>query len=381
MTIEITASALPRIRRCLASIVHPQADFSTDAAQRGRERHKADEDAIGAGDLSTLPATVADAVAGMDVFAEVAFALNAATRTARIIGYGVDRDYGVMELFEMPGTCDLLAVAKDKSTVIIGDRKGYEEVDHPSSNWQTLFYAAAAAIIFKVPSVTVYIYGQIGEPRMAVLDSIDLDLFVSELEQLFVRAMAAEENPKAFEVPGDHCQYCKGYEDCSKFNALMVAIQNGTVEKKLAGLLNLDDDETAGMFYVFAGLLEQLSKRVNARLYARAAQRPIPVPDSDRVFGKRLKPGNRKLDADKTVQAIREILGIEVAPKFEEIAIERSTSQAAIERAAKKFAGKGQIEKTKERIVKRVDELGGITRGTTESFEEFPRALATASNT
>lgn len=369
----LTASALPRATKCLASIVHKQADFRTKWADEGKDRHKADEDSISVGDLSTLPPAVADAVAGMDVFAEVAFALNAATRTAKILGYGIDRSYGVMEPFELPGTCDLLAVAKDRSRVIIGDRKGYDEVDHPSENQQTLFYAAAAALVFGVSEVTVYIYGQLGEPRVATLDAIELDAFVTNLEQLFIRAAAAKQNPRAYEVQGDHCTYCSGFEDCSKFRALVVAVDQGSVDKRLDGLLSLDDDETAGWFYVFANRLRALSKRVDARLYARAAQRPIPVPGSDEVFGKRMKPGKRELDADKTVAAIREILSIpERAAQFEAIAIERSTSQAAIERAAQKFAPKGGIAKLKDRIVAKVDELGGVTRGKpSESFEQF----------
>lgn len=369
---SFTASALPRAFACLASVVHKQADFHTQGAADGRARHKADEDAIGVGDLSTLPPAVADAVAGMDVYAEVAFALNAATRTAKIIGYGIDRDYGAMSIGEMPGTCDLLAVSKDRTRVIIGDRKGFDEVDHPSENRQTLFYAAAAYLIYGVSEVTVYIYGQIGEPRVAVLESVELEAFIIELEQLFVRAMAAKANPKAYEVQGDHCTYCNAFEDCSKFRALVVAVDRGSVDKRLDGLLSLDDDETAGWFYVFADRLRALTKRVDARLYARAAQRPIPVPGSDRVFGKRLKPGKRELDADKTVLAIREILSIpERAAQFEAIAIERSTSQAAIERAAKEVAPKGGISSLKERIMKRVDELGGVTRGKTqEVFEE-----------
>lgn len=51
--------------------------------------------------------------------------------------------------------------------------------------------------------------------------------------------------------------------------------------------------------------------------------------------------------------------------------------QAAIERAAKKFAPKGGIAKLKEQIVARIDELGGIDRKPTETFEEYvPRLRA-----
>jgi hypothetical protein len=372
----LTASALPRARRCLASIAHPQADFRTRDADDGNARHKVDEDAINDGDLSTLPVAVADDIAGMVVRSEVALSLNAATRTAKVLGYGIGRSYGALDPFETPGTCDLLAVSPEGAPprVVIGDRKGYEEVDHPSENWQTLLYAAAAAIVFGVSEVTVWIYGAIGQPRMAVLERVELDAYVSDLEQLHIRAAAAKQNPKNYEVPGDHCNYCHALEPCSKFRALLVAVDRGSADRKLSGLLSLDDDETAGWFYLFAEQLAQLKKRVDARLYARAAERPIPVPGTDKVFGKRLKPGNRQLDADKTVTAIREILGLDAerAAKFEKVAIERSTSQAAIERAAKEVAHKGGISSLKERIVKRVDELGGVTRGkTTESFEEY----------
>lgn len=375
MTIEFTASSLPRAFACLASIVHPRSEFRTKWADLGKERHKVDENAVNQGDLSTLPAALSDLIVGMDVRSEVAMAFNASTRTARILGYGVDRDYGVMQPFETPGTCDLLAVGNGR--VIIGDRKGWEEVDHPSENRQTLFYALCAAIIYSVTEVTVCIYGEVGEPRWAVLDWLELQNFADELKALHIKAMAAQRVPRVHEREGEHCTYCHAFENCSKQQSTAIDVASGEAELRLTGLLNLDDDETAGKLYVFGQKLHALQKRFAARIYARAAQRPIPVPNSDGlVFGKRLKPGNRTLDPDKATAAIREILGLRSFPvdkieEFESIAFSKETSQAAIERAAKQLAPKGGIGKLKEQIVDRIGELGGIARGTTESFEEY----------
>lgn len=372
-----SASSLPRISRCLASVVYPQHDFSTKDAVAGVERHKLDEEAIDVGDTSTLPDKVAALVAGMTVQSEVAFALDAFARKARILGVKLGRNYGPTDALELPGTCDLLAVSADQR-VVIGDRKGFEEVDHPSSNKQTLFYAAAAALVFGVSEVTVAIYGAFGEPRIATLEMPELDEFIDWLRDLNPRVEVARSDPRSHERPGNHCTYCNAFESCSQSRALVAAVESAEVVRRIDGLATLDDDDFASWSIDFADRVRQLLKRLDARIEARARQRPIPRPDG-RVYGLRVKPGGAKLDADKTVLAIREILGIN-ADKFEAVAIERSTSKAAIKRAAQKFAPKGGIGALEEQIVARVEKLGGVTRKPTESLEEFV-PLLNAANT
>jgi hypothetical protein len=85
-------------------------------------------------------------------------------------------------------------------------------------------------------------------------------------------------------------------------------------------------------------------------------QGPIDL-GGGRMYGRYVRNGNERLDGSVAVVAIHELVG-EAAPEFEKVAIERKTTKAAIERAAKQLASKRGMTSA---IVKRIRELGGAT--------------------
>lgn len=363
----ISASALPRLFKCLASGVHPQAEYRTKWADQGTERHAEQEDAINAGDLSKLPDEVRALVEGMEVRSEVGLAYDVATDKGRVLGYGLKREYVDLGAYEIPGTSDLVAVAPGR--VVLADFKGWEDVGHPSKNEQTLHNALALSRIYKVDEVTVCIAHIVeGRPRVYVhtLDVFDLDAFVVALRQLQKDALVASGNPSAYEVEGSHCKYCNAFAACSLKRGLALEIRSGTADMRLAEIASLDSDEDAARAYEFLQRAKMLTARLSAMVYARGAQKPFPIGDG-KFFGKHATAGQTKLDADITYEVVREKHGQGIA----DAAVTRKASQAGIKRALELVGAKGEVAKLSADVLAEVKKRGGAKKEPGETIDEF----------
>jgi hypothetical protein len=355
--------------------VLPQTPYDTEHAEAGKGRHGEMEESIDTGDLSKLPDRVQALVAGLTVHAEVSVSYDTATGRARLIGKKLDRQYGELGPFEIPGTMDLLAIGNGR--VVVGDWKGWKEVDHPDRNRQTMFYALCAALLYNVSEVTVAIAYLVAGHRgvqIATLDLIELLAYGDELKEMFVHAAQVAIDPHAHEVVSKHCEYCPAFLDCAKQNALKDEAANNLVASTLNMLMPFENDDDAAMAYEINERLGLLHARVKAALIMRAKQRPIPLR-SGRIYGERQTKGKRTLDADKTYSYLREVYGQEVADN----AVQRETAQAWIENAFRR-AGVKQPGKTKDSVVAELDKLGAVTQKSRTVVEEFdppqPQLLA-----
>lgn len=363
---QLTASALPRAFKCLASILLPQEDYRTEYADQGHERHGEMETSIVAGDLSAMPQKVQELVEGMTVRAEVAVVYDAATRTARELGSQLGRSYGTLKPFETPGTIDMLAVGNGR--VVVGDWKGYELVDEAERNRQTKLYALAAAAIYGVSEVTVCIAHLSRGDRavdVAVLDGFDLDSYALELQQLHVDAAKAAPDPHAHERPGSHCKYCPSFLACKTQKALAEQAKTNELASRINALIPFENDDEAADAYELAEKIGMLLTRLRGSLAARAKERPIPLHNG-RMYGEVEKLGNRALDGDKAYEIVRAKYGQAVA----DAAVKREASQKGIETALKN-AGVTPFGPAKEAVLQELADRGGITRKRSVVLDEY----------
>jgi hypothetical protein len=357
----ITMSALPRLLNCDGALVLPRAELESEWADLGNDEH---EDLARQVVGGTLPPRLSR-IAPPHARVEVTVAYDAATGAGRIVGDKEGRDYTGFGPYEIPGKIDVVWI--DEDTVVIVDWKtGHKEVDPAERNWQLWGYALAVCRALSKSKARIYIAytNQPGQPiDEHTLDAMDLADFAARLKQLQVREAELRQRYKAGEQPttreGTWCRYCASKSRCPSKTGLLVQV----AERGLAVIGDTQlTRERAREAHFEIERIDQLLKEAKARREKWIDENgPIDLGDG-RAFGRVPRRGNRVLDGDKAVQAIREIVG-ESAREFEALAVERKTSQAAIERAAK-LLGVGQSpKKLKEQIVKRLEELGGVSYG------------------
>jgi hypothetical protein len=343
----ITASALTRLRNCPSSAVLPRAENHSEWADAGHDAHE--ELAIFTSDhpfAHLLPPSPR---------AEVKLAYDVATREGRIIGEGGGRDYGSPGPFEIVGSCDVLGVERDR-VVVLDWKSGYSDVEPASSNWQLWFYALAACRALGLSSAIVRIvYTQSRRVDEYEIDALELADFASQLERLHVRIgalTAAYQRGEPMETrEGSWCKYCASKPYCPSKTALI---------KQMAGLTVIGDavtPATAATAYEQVVRVEQLVREARKRLETYVdEQGPIDL-GGGRMFGRYVREGNERLSGDVAMRAIAAVVG-ESAEEFVSVAIERKTTKAAIERAAKQL---GCRRGTAGQVIKKIRELGGAT--------------------
>ncbi|RPH65030.1 MAG: DUF2800 domain-containing protein [Acidobacteria bacterium] len=343
----LTMSALPRLLNCTASAVLERAENYSEWAGMGQDSH------------ADLAADVPDELAHLcpdHSRAEVKIAYDVAARTARFLGDGDGREYGALGPFEIAGSIDRLWVEGD--TVFVLDWKsGYADVDPASRNWQLWGYGlAAATALGKSKVVLRIVYTKQGNRcDEHTLDALDLAEFAGRLEWLHRRVpelQAAKQRGEVLDTrEGSWCKHCASKHVCPSKVALI---------GQMSGLVVIGESvtpETAAVAYEQIVRVEQIVTAARQRLNTYVDDHgPIDLGNG-RMFGRYVRKGNERLSGSVAMQAIREVVG-ESAKEFESVAIEHTTSKAAIERAAKQLGCK---RGTVPAVVRRVRELGGTT--------------------
>ena len=350
----ITASALPRLMNCLASSALPRAENASEWADAGHQEHAELADQLLHGDLPEWIAAVVPAGSRP----ELALAYDVVTRKGRIIGENLGRNYRDIGPFEIAGASDVVGVEGD-SVVVVDFKTGHNDVEPAATNAQLAFYAlAAASALGKDTAIVRIVYTKSRRVDEATLDVFDLAAFAEQLSKLHVGAAemhAAYRRGEQLETrEGSWCKHCASKPYCPSKNALLVQV----AEKGLAVIGDSTlTPERAAAGYEQLVKVEQLVKEARKRLETYVEEiGPIDL-GGGRMFGRYVRPGNERLDGTVAVQAIAEIVG-ESAKEFEAVAVERRTSKAAIDRAAKQFGSK---RGTAPAVIRRIRELGGAT--------------------
>lgn len=345
---RLTASKLELAKACPGAFGLVWRDDREKYAAVGTANHAAYEKRILEGDI---PEALSSTFPGVTQwFAETKLAYNVATRTARVLGHGNDRDYTKADdPFDLTGTCDVYGI--DGDAVVAVDWKLRSFVAARDS-YQLKFYALALCKALGKSVAKLAIFPEIGAPSLATFDLFDFDSFETELHQIYLRASSP---PKEYNV-GSQCRYCPGFLNCEKTTQELALVTTGATPAHVELSLPLETDDEASRFYLLFQRVDALAKRMRSAVYARAAERPIPLPDGMQLAQRAVK-GNRQIDADKAYDVIREKYGQKIA----DAAVTRETSQVAIE-AALKAGGIASPKPTKDALVAQLEKSGGVTR-------------------
>lgn len=367
----ISASALPRLMRCPGSAALPSANTTSEWSEAGTERHEDQEDRINAGDVpEEIRALVGD---GVEVRAEVALAYDVSTGAARELGTGIARDYSGLGPYEIPGTCDALAILPD--SVVVIDHKGWESVDAAERNVQVAFLALTAARAHRKNEATVAIVYLRGDRRVvdkAALDMFELDAFAGRVRAVHAAVGAQRQRRQRGELvdvaEGPHCKYCPAVAVCPAKVALLQRLISGQEADEMELMMPLDATSARNAYERWqAG--RALLRRVERALYAFAAETPIPLGDG-KFFGKYTKPGNEKLDGDVMYKVVREKHGPEVALQ----AVTLSATKTRLKDALK-AANVAPVAAAERDVLAEVRARGGATREPTETVGEYEARL------
>lgn len=360
-----SASGVPRALACPSSLVYPQHRYETKYASDGHDRHADTEAAVDVGnEEDVLPARVLAMLEDDDVKGtEHAYAYDCATGAARELGYGRD-SYQDLSPFEIPGCLDL--IIRNKRRIIVVDKKGFERVGPAESNEQTLTYALMVARCYGYDEVTVVIYYEIGGVDVAVLSALDLDGHAERLKALFVDVARAQVEPTKFLAMGRHCKYCPAFLSCPKQHALTLEVGSANVAMQIEARIPFDDDADAAAAFDLLGRIKMLTARIQAALYARAGERPIPLLNGN-VLGPREKQSNEKLDGDVVYAVIRDQHGQGIA----DAAVVRQATKKRIREALVFAGGKGEIAKLERAVLEEVRDRGGSKREARTVIEEY----------
>lgn len=357
----ITFSMLPRLLECPASAALPRHEtYSADAAA-GNANH----DRLAR--FGDLPDELR-ALLPPDPISEVKLAYDVATRRARIIGAGRGRAYGPLGPFEIAGSVDALGLEKERA-VVLDWKTGALDVDPAARNHQLWGYALAASRAFGRDEALVRIVYTAQGNRVDehAIDALELAAFADRLERLHGQvAFAIAQRRDGIEpdtVEGPWCRYCPAKQSCPSKTGLLRIIAHGGTIGQLGREMTPGQARIAYQQIVaLEGIVKDARKRAERYVDENG---PIDLGDG-RAFGRYERKGNEKVDAAIASRAIREVCG-ERADDVADVALEISTSKAAIERAAASI-GDRQLAK---RILGRARELGGITSEVKRPVGEF----------
>jgi len=346
----ITASALSRLLNCPSSAVLPTAEAHSEWAELGQVAH---DDLSNVGDPDHEFARLLPPSAR----SEVKLAFDVATGQGRIVGEGVGRAYGDVGPFEILGSADVLGVDGD-AVVVVDFKTGFSDVEPAATNPQLAFYALAACrALGKDRAIVRIVYTQSNRCDEAELDAIDLAAFAGKLAALHTTVAGRQAAKQQGEIlptrEGAWCKWCNSKPFCPSKIALLVRLADPAA---VIGSLEMTPERAAAAHEQIVRVEQLLNDAKKRREQYVDEHGPIDL-GGGRMFGRYVRNGNERLDGNVAVQAIAEIVG-ESAKEFERVAIERRTSKAAIERAAKSTsAPRG----TTTKLVKRIRELGGST--------------------
>lgn len=356
-----SASAVERQLACPGSAHLPHSDYRTPEAEAGSGRHEDVEVAAVLGAEHDLPWQVRKLLEPGDVLStECAMAYDCSDDTARALGHIQWRDYQGLRPFEIPMTLDLIIYGARR--IIVLDYKGYKEVASAAENAQLATGALAVARASgrdEIVVAIVYLGASWKPADVATLSAFDLDMHAARLREMMTST------DQSLHV-GPWCEYCAAFNaadgsiQCPEQQKLALAAAGGELAVRIESMIPFDNDDDAAAAYDLLDRIKLVAKRLSAALYARAAERPIPL-GGGRMFGRIEKLGNEKLDGDVVYEVVKELHGQDVA----DAAVVRSATKKRLDEALKGKRGAPAL------VLKEVRDRGGATRTAGTAYEEY----------
>jgi hypothetical protein len=372
----LSASKVALGLACPGAFVLPHLEEKHDGQDEGNELHEEYEDAIDAGEI---PDALVERWPGYTWRSEVAFAVDLSDGSGREIGSKIARAYKRLLPSEVPGTVDALGEPPTPDLpVVVVDFKSYDpRVPYAAVNPQLHTLALAVCRTRGVDECEVAIHHEMRPLDVAALNWTHLEAIHGQLRGLFVGFAAARRQLREGTLKlttGSHCRYCPAFMGpdgvaCPEQRRLQDELTGGLVEQRVEALIPFNDDDEANIAYELLPQIQMLAKRLRTALFARAAERPIPLRNG-KMFGydeENAKRPNKKLDGDITYDVLRKMHGQE----FADAATKRVATQSSIEDAIK-AAGMKPIAAKKKAILDVVDARNGVIQGPPKAkIQEF----------
>jgi hypothetical protein len=301
---------------------------------------------------------------------EIAMAYDVATARARIIGVGIGREYGPISNTEIAMTADL--ATEDGGAEIRDIKTGRREnVDPAESNAQMLTLALAWRSITNADAVRIgldFVSSFGVSPDERTLDAFDLDVWGEDLRELVEKIEMSKPQP------GNHCKYCPAAGACPA--------ARGAIEQVSP---SVDDVERRRLPIVtHASAIESMEHARHQYLLLRAAKAAINQAwEALQVYANQhggidLGDGRTYVQRETTRETIDlgdraaiEALRLELGDAFD-LAVEASTSKAAIKEAARAIAPKTgeKLAQIERRVLARLREVGAVKTSKSQTWTE-----------
>lgn len=404
-----SGSAIERSMICEASVALPHARYESPYTARGTAIHAFLEacSKVGREDaLAQVDEEFRDVCAELNLdglhaqlalAAEVSFAYNYVTDTARELGRGQGRIYGDVTRDEIPCTLDVVGV-RDVSPLV---RRGlYTEY---KSGWTTRraiklvsqidFGALCIARTYGCDLVEgqhINVHeGLAPYVQRRVIEGWEIDAFAAELRDHAMRWRELRDRfdagvmPREFQT-GQWCERCPAREFCPAVaQQIRWALQaRDTFDGPMRVQLDALDDAQLGVLWDEIDDAERVLSMLRGRIRGIAASRRIRLgvtPDGlERWLMNVISEGNEKLDGEHVFDVIAsmppetwksaDITSEDVATKATKITATKKDVKAALGEAVKR----GKKEATMRAVLEALKEIpGGITRKVNTDVKEL----------
>lgn len=383
---KVSGSSVERVLACPASAALPQAQTTSEYAERGIAGHRFIAKAKKAGRevaLDEVAEEYRDMCEGIDLDSipdarvEVAMVYDAATDKARIVGEDIGRQYGDLGPFEIPCTTDLLGRIDD--AVYVGDVKlGHGDVTPAKDNQQLAFGALAASRALGLDDAVVEVLrapnGRVWRDR-ATLDMFDLADMAARVRDLFERVAVQQSLIAKGQAPdvkeGSWCKYCPAQPACPAKTALIKRLASGDEFTEL-DLMKPLTPELAGIAWERLAMSKRLLQEIERRVRAAISEYgEVPLPNGN-VLREVTAEGNERLDGETVFRVLTDRRNPEVARR----AVRYTATKKDLRAALKAGLGQGEtLAKAERETLDAIRAEGGAKRGATTKLEEVPAAL------
>lgn len=301
-----------------------------------------------------------------ELFPEVAIAFDPATGTARHLRPKFHRDYSDAKPHEIAGSMDLVFKRTDGALVVRDWKTGFKQSQDLDvrTDPQLMTYALMAQRLFGGVRIVVQIAHV--SPNGIRIDEVEIDIFdidahYASLVDLLEATLGKHREPS----PGPHChsQYCPLVSVCPNTQALIASV--GEVDPELPFSPEIRSPAHAVSLYHQLRIFREAHEQVDAALKEYASKQPIEV-EPDLFYGAVEMKGRERIDADVAgaVAIIRKHL-----EDSADIALEVSTSKAALERGARHLLNargemkRGALKGTVDPILEELRTHGALKQG------------------
>lgn len=377
-----TGSSLPLLRRCQwwarDEVIAPAPTPPTHAMLVGTVVHAAIEATLVGNPLPALEEEALDLFnewkqwldSGTSIIsqhkweAEVAYAYNPVTDSARRIGVSMNRAYEVSG-HEIAGTLDALVLEDEYAHVVdwkTGSAFGAGPAD-AQDNWQLRLYALMVARAHGIDTVHTHIV-RITEQGVrqtsATLDALELDAVAAEVATL-VKSI-----PSSQPRPGGHCTRCRAVAVCPTTDSAIAVV--APAEPRA---LTIGSPEQASALLMRLRQVQAACEQMESALKLYAANRNeegIPLPGGKRWVRQSVDRESINLNGPEGASGIAVI---SMAGAESAIESKLTVSKAAIERIFKAQGLKGKDLRDKVEALMSELRAAGATRTTTvDSYRE-----------